>query len=129
MEIKKIISCDFDGTLCDSNYPQCGELIQKVINQLLKEQEKGTIIILNTMREGKPLQDAIEWCFKYGIFFDAINDNCHWTKEFFKSNPRKIFATEYWDNRSVNILDIIMREKIDKQEINTVINKKILTKK
>lgn len=37
---KKIIAVDFDGTLCDSNYPLCGEPIIPVIDELLKEKEK-----------------------------------------------------------------------------------------
>lgn len=50
---KKIIAVDFDGTLCNSNYPLCGEPTIPVIDELLKEKENGAIMILYTMREGK----------------------------------------------------------------------------
>ena len=108
---KKIIAVDFDYTLCESNYPLCGEPIIPVIDELLKEKGNGAIIILYTMREGKELKDAIDWCRSYGIKFDAVNENCMWAKEYF-GNPRKIFYTELWDDRAHNVEDIIERNKL-----------------
>lgn len=105
---KRIIAVDFDGTLCESNYPYCGKPIMPVIRAITEEKKKGSIIILYTMREGKELDLALKWCKCYGIEFDAVNENCQWAKEYF-NNPRKIFYTELWDDRAFNVDDIIRR--------------------
>ena len=55
----KIIAVDFDGTLCQSNYPELGEPIQLVIDKLLLEQLNGAKIILWTCRRAMPCR-----CYK-----------------------------------------------------------------
>lgn len=98
----KIIAVDFDGTLCNSNYPDLGEPIQPVIDKLLIEQLNGAKIILWTCREGQLLADAVKWCYEHGITFDAINENLPEEVGKWGTMPRKIAATEYWDDRAVN---------------------------
>ena len=99
---KQIYSFDFDGTLCTiTKYPQIGEPIEPAINLAKEVKKNGDYLILNTMREGKPLLEAIEWCLKQGIVFDAVNDNLPHMKEFYKNNPRKIFANYYIDNHNL----------------------------
>ena len=102
--IDNIIAVDFDGTLCTNRYPDIGEPIHKVIDKLLEEQKNGAKLILWTCRCDKELTDAVEWCERYGIIFDAINDHLPEMKEVFGNNTRKIFAHQYWDDRAVNIL-------------------------
>lgn len=97
----KIIATDFDGTLCENNFPEIGEPKIGVIEELLKEQQSGAKIILWTCREGQTLTDAVKWCLSRGIVFDAINDNLPDSKEFLKYNSRKVYATEYWDDRGI----------------------------
>nr|DAG17541.1 MAG TPA: nucleotidase 5'-nucleotidase [Bacteriophage sp.] len=97
---KMIYSFDFDGTLCTNKFPQIGEPIQNVVNLARQVKSEGHYIILNTMREGKSLDEAIEWCKNQGIVFDAINDNLPHMKEYFNNNPRKIFANYYIDDHN-----------------------------
>lgn len=97
----KTIAVDFDGTLCVNKWPEIGEARQPVIDALIREQENGAKLILWTCREGADLQAAIMWCLKHDLKFDAVNDNLEESKEHFGNNSRKIWASEYWDDKSV----------------------------
>ena len=99
----KTIAVDFDGTLCENKYPEIGQAKKDVINRLLEEQECGAKIILWTCRCGKHLNLAVEWCKSQGINFDAVNSNLPELIEKWGTDPRKIAASEYWDDRSVSI--------------------------
>jgi hydroxymethylpyrimidine pyrophosphatase-like HAD family hydrolase len=102
----KIIASDFDGALCENKFPQIGEPKLKVIEALKKEKENGAKIILWTCREGSMLLEAVEWCKNLGLEFDAINDNLESTVSWMGYNSRKIYATEYWDDRAVSVLSM-----------------------
>lgn len=95
-----IYSVDFDGTLCSNRFPEIGEPNLNLIQFLINQRHMGNIVILNTMREGETLDDAVNWCRKYDLEFDAVNDNAEVMKEFYKNNPRKIFANVYIDDRN-----------------------------
>jgi hypothetical protein len=97
---KKIYSFDFDGTLCINKFPEIGEANEDIVNLAKRLKEEGNYLILNTMREGKSLISAIEWCRNRGLVFDAVNDNLPHMKEFYKNNPRKIFANYYIDDHN-----------------------------
>ena len=97
----KIIAVDFDGCLCDGKWPDIGAPRQDVINELIREQADGAKLILWSCREGQQLQAAVMWCLNHGLKFDAINDNLEENKAFFGNNSRKIYASEYWDDKSV----------------------------
>lgn len=97
---KRAIAIDFDGTLCENNYPDIGEPNWNVIYQAIQEQKHGAGLILWTCREGKLLYDAMEACFDWGIQFDAINESLPEWKEHFGTAPRKVGADEYWDDKA-----------------------------
>lgn len=96
-----IYAVDFDGTLCENQYPDIGEPNKILINFLKKVKDEGNEIILYTMREGDVLDKAVEWCKTYGLEFDAVNDNLLRMQQFFKNNPRKIFANVYIDDHNI----------------------------
>ncbi|WP_300943925.1 hypothetical protein [uncultured Duncaniella sp.] len=109
-EVRRIIAVDFDDCLCQSHWPECGPPIWTTINAVKAEQAKGSAIILWTCRNGKALQDAIEWCRQYGIEFDAVNEQIPEQLALYASvpgvfdpDPRKIHASEYWDDRAVRM--------------------------
>ena len=112
----RIIGVDFDGTLAITrgSYPRIQGPIQEVIDYILEEQKKGAYLILITMRENEELAQAVEWCKKQGIEFDAVNDNLPHMKEFFKNNPRKIFCNEYIDDTNMGGIEYIL-EKIKEE--------------
>ena len=47
------------------------------------------------------LEKAVAACTEWGLTFDAINENLPEWREAYGTDPRKIGATEYWDDRSV----------------------------
>lgn len=99
----KIIAVDFDGTLCEINWPDIGEPRNDVINYVKKQQAGGDVkLILWTCRVDTKLVDAIIWCGNHGIFFDAVNANLPEIIEEFGTDSRKIFAHEYIDDRGIN---------------------------
>lgn len=101
--MSKIIACDFDGTLCENEFPNIGAPRQKIIDKLKREISFGSKVILWTCRDGEYLSSAVKWCEQRGIVFDAINDNLEEVKKDFMGNSRKVVATEYWDDRAVRV--------------------------
>ena len=99
----KVIAVDFDGCICTNEYPNIGEPNWAVIYKLRKEKSAGSKLILWTCREDDLLKEAIRACKKWGIVFDTINDNIPELIELYGSNPRKVSATEYWDDKAVCI--------------------------
>ena len=92
----KYIAFDFDGTLCVHSYPEIGEPIKDNIDLLKIHKKMGNVIIIWTGREGKDLENMIEWLKKYNIPYDYINEN----PEIIGFNARKIFADIYYDDRN-----------------------------
>lgn len=103
--MRKTIAVDFDGCLCEAKWPDIGEPRQQVINELIKQQADGAKLILWTCREGHQLQAAVMWCLNHGLKFDAVNDNLEENKEYFGNNSRKVWANEYWDDKSVLVVN------------------------
>lgn len=100
----KIIAIDFDGCLCKNCYPEIGSPNWIAIFSAINEQKSGAKLILWTCRQGDLLKRAVLWCVRHGLYFDAVNDNLPEMIEVFNgSNSRKIFANEYWDDRSVSV--------------------------
>ena len=93
------IALDFDGTVCKFQYPSIGKDIGAV--PVLKELiSNGHQLVLNTMRSGQELEDAVEW-FKdneiplYGI--NSTPGQSTWT-----SSP-KVYAHLYIDDAALGI--------------------------
>lgn len=96
-----IIAVDFDGTLVEDKFPEIGEPIHYIWKKLREAQSKGARVILWTCRNGKNLKDAIEFCTSHGLHFDAINENLDECKILFDNDTRKVYANEYWDDKSI----------------------------
>ena len=98
--MKKVIAVDFDGTLCEKNWPNIGAPNTELIRQLAKEQKSGAAIILFTCREGKLLKQAVKWCKEQGLVFDVVNRNLRERIRTYKRDSRKISADIYIDDRA-----------------------------
>ena len=68
-----IIAIDFDGTIVEHKYPAIGAELPFAIDTLIKLKEEGHRLILWTVREGRYLDDAVEFCRSRGLEFYAIN--------------------------------------------------------
>ena len=109
----KAIAIDFDGCLCDNAYPAIGAPYWGVIARAKMEQEAGAGLILWTCREGQLLLEAVAACESWGLHFDAINESLPSWIAAFDNAPRKVGASEYWDDRAVPMGGV--------QEVNQVI--------
>ena len=69
------IAVDFDGTIVEHKYPEIGKEIPFAITTLKRLQAEHHILILWTVREGKLLEDAVEYCSSRGLEFYAGNTN------------------------------------------------------
>lgn len=103
MSRKKTIAIDFDGTLCEYDFPNIGAPNWEIINRAKEEQQSGALLILWTCREGARLQEAVAACESWGLRLDAVNESCAEALEGFTEIPRKVVATEYWDDRAVAV--------------------------
>ena len=97
---RPIIAVDFDGTLCESAWPEIGEAREAVIETVKIAQAAGARLILWTSRTGGRLAEAVAWCAARGLIFDAVNANLPETLERYGGDSRKITADIYLDDRA-----------------------------
>nr|DAH73209.1 MAG TPA: acid phosphatase [Caudoviricetes sp.] len=107
-DMPRILAVDFDGTIVTDEFPNIGKPNVGIIEQLKQLKSSGVKLILWTCRTNNNsgecyLDNAVNWCEKQGLIFDAVNDNIQEIKDFYGQNPRKIFADLYLDDRSVDI--------------------------
>ncbi len=93
------IAVDFDGTIVQHAYPLIGKEIPFAIETLKRLQaEDHHLLILWTVRTGKALDEAVEFCRKKGLEFYAINQN---DPEEQTSGTKKVIADVYIDDRNL----------------------------
>ncbi len=94
-----IIAVDFDGTIVEHKYPKIGKPLPFAFETLKMLEKAGYLLILWTVREGKELEEAVEFCRKNGVEFYAVNSN--FPDEVPQTHqPRKIVADIYIDDRN-----------------------------
>lgn len=67
------IAVDFDGTIVEHMYPEIGNerpFAIETLKMLIADRHK---LILWSVREGKLLDDAVNWCKERGVEFYAVN--------------------------------------------------------
>lgn len=96
-----IIAVDFDGTIVEHKYPKIGAEIPFAFETLIKLQKDDFHrIILWTVRTGKELEEAVEYCKSKGLEFYAHNEN-YPKEENSPDVPRKLSADVFIDDRNV----------------------------
>ena len=70
-----IIAIDFDGTLSHEQLFDDMSPNLPLIGKLIRVKEKGHELILWTCRGGEWLDEAVNFCNSYGLFFNAVNEN------------------------------------------------------
>lgn len=106
------IAVDFDGTLCEYDFPKIGKQTKEhkeLLEILIELKKRGNKLILWTNRgdnEKYPvLSQAIKWCSEKGLEFDAINQNLKNQKKLSGYSP-KIMADIYIDDKSLEFGDM-----------------------
>lgn len=116
------IAIDFDGTIVENEYPRIGKEMLFAFETMKALQEKRHRLILWTFREGKRLQDAVDYCQSRGITFYAVNKS--YPEEVYQPNneqtPRKLNVDLFIDDRNlggfpgwVRIYDMLIKKKAD----------------
>ncbi len=97
-----VIAVDFDGTIVEHRYPEIGEerpFATETLKMLIRDRHQ---LILWSVREGKLLDDAVEWCRQRGVEFWAVNrDYPEETTDNNQSFSRKIKADLFIDDRNI----------------------------
>ena len=96
-----VFAVDFDGTLCNDEYPEIGPPRHGTINIIKRLKSEGHKVILWTCRSGADLEAAVGWCGCHGIRFDAVNDNLAENIILHNNNSRKINADYYIDDKNL----------------------------
>ena len=97
-----IIAVDFDGTIVEHRYPAIGRELPFAIETLKKLAKEGHRLILWTVREGRLLEEAVQFCRERGLEFYAVNRD-YPEEEKNKNNhfSRKLKADLWIDDRNV----------------------------
>ena len=119
-----IIAVDFDGVLVQSAFPKIGEPDHEMVDLVrLLIQKPDVEVVLWTSRVDQPLEDAVAWCERMGLTFDAINDNAPSNKrkfgKLYPNGTRKVYAVYYLDDHNmgysrqmaIDIIKSILREE------------------
>lgn len=97
-----IIAIDFDGTIVEHAYPEIGKPIPFAIDTLKQMQRDGHKLILWTVRRGRLLQEAVDYCARQGLYFFAENENYRGeTQEKGGEVSRKLSADLFIDDRNL----------------------------
>lgn len=117
------IAIDFDGTIVEHRYPQIGNEIPfatDTLKMLINDRHR---LILWSVREGKLLEEAVEWCRQRGVEFYAVNKDYPEEETAHRNFSRKIKADIFIDDRNLGGLpdwgDIyrMIREKLTYEEL------------
>ncbi len=95
-----MIAVDFDGTIVEHKYPAIGKEKIFAFETLKSLQNNGHLLILWTIRTGKELDEAVEYCRKNGVEFYAVN-RTHPEEEINSDISRKVNADLFIDDRNV----------------------------
>ena len=97
-----IIAVDFDGTIVEHRYPAIGKERPFATDTLKKLAADGHRLILWTVREGRLLDEAVDFCRERGVEFYAVNrDYPEEEKAHNKHYSRKLKADVWIDDRNV----------------------------
>ena len=94
------IGIDFDGTCVTHEYPRVGKDIGAV-PVLKKLTDSGHLLILNTMRSGRELDDAVQWFIDNDIPLYGVNENP--SQKSWTASP-KVYAHLYIDDAALGCL-------------------------
>lgn len=100
-----IVATEFDDVIAKNALPNINVAVPnfEIIEKLKNLKNDNVKLILWTRRTGVQLIEACGFCEKYGLYFDAINNNIEEVRIPLKGGSKKVWANEYWDSRSVKI--------------------------
>ena len=122
-----IIAVDFDGVLCENDFPRIGKPNYEIISLIRQLIDKGHEVVLWTVRNGEELTAAVDWCGDYGLHFCNVNGPAPSNEEEYRgryeTESRKIFADIYIDDHNIGSNDTpaitaLLRKGLYKWQVN-----------
>ena len=95
------IAVDFDGTIVEHRYPEIGREIPFATDTLKLLAKEGHRLILWSVREGRLLDEAVEWCRRRGLEFYAVNKDYPEETREDRNFSRKLKFEMFIDDRNV----------------------------
>ena len=96
-----LIAVDFDGTIVEHKYPAIGREIPFATETLKHLIRDGHRLILWTIRHGRTLQEAVDWCKERGVEFYAVNSDFAEQDVATEERSPKVKCDMYIDDRNV----------------------------
>ena len=96
-----IIAVDFDGVIVEDKFPDIGEPDTRLVDLLNRAHNQGHSVILWTSRVDDKLEAAVETCKRIGLSLTAVNNGDPSNLSQYGTNPRKIYADMYLDDRAL----------------------------
>lgn len=100
-----IIAVDFDGILCQNQFPEIGPPNYPVVSAMRELMDSGHEVVLWTSRNGAELEAAVKWCDDRGLRFCAVNEpapsNEEKYRDVYPTPTRKIYADIYIDDHNI----------------------------
>lgn len=98
---ERVYAIDFDNTIAYTKWPTIIKPIPYAMEVLRNlSEDPNCTLILWSCREGKELEEALNFCSAYGVKFDYVNENCERNLKKFGLNCRKVSADVYIDDKS-----------------------------
>ena len=98
---------DFDMTIAKTNYPTILEPIDETVTFIQELQKRNNWVwVLWTARQGKVLQEALDWCNAHQLYPDFVNENVPYRIIKFGSDTRKIVGHINIDDRNYGGLKV-----------------------
>lgn len=94
-----IVAIDFDGVLVSDEFPEIGEPDWDMVSAVWRLGFTKHELILWTSRVDKRLEEAIQWCKDHNLKFTCINANAPSNLAEYGTDPRKVYADIYIDDR------------------------------
>jgi hypothetical protein len=95
-----IIAIDFDGVLVKDKFPEIGEPDWDMVSAVRKLGFTEHELVLWTSRIGERLEEAVQWCVERDLKFVCVNSNAPSNIAEYGTDPRKVFADIYIDDRA-----------------------------
>lgn len=104
------IAVDFDGTLVEHRYPEIGKEFPFAFAALRKLMKDGHTLVLWTVREGRLLDEAVEFCKSKGVEFAAVNGFYPDDSLAVDLSSRKLKVSLFIDDRNLGGLPCLDRK-------------------
>lgn len=95
-----VIGVDFDGVVCEEQWPGIGAVDVDMVEALIEARRKGYKLILWTCRTQGLLALAVRACCDNGLEFDAVNANLPERIKEYGDDSRKVGIDMLLDDRA-----------------------------